>query len=274
MTDPVVTQPIQASTETLSVPGDTAPAQAMQSDNAAPVVAPSSTPEPTLLGAEYEKNNEPSQEVAPKAPEGNTEDKTAPAETKADDATQNKEGSQSDEPAPQPTYDAFKLPDGTDIPAESMQGFTKLLGEFEVASKASHSEVQKLGQALIERHASELKQVAEHLATNMKEAHENNHKSQIKEWENAFKSDPELGGNRQDTILRAANEFIKTHGGTPEQQKEFREILETSGLGSHPAVIRILAKAMDSNSPLREGKPLPATAPIGIKDKIQKRYSS
>lgn len=237
----------------------------------------------TILGASDATAKD---ETAQTADKGSTDTKIQPTSTentdiKTKDGTtpdqkdiQEKTESKPDEPAIAPTFNDFTLPDGTILPKEDIQGFTKLLGEFETSSKADHTEVQKLGQALLERHVSELNKATEQLTAKLKEDSEVAHKAQIKEWENTFKADPDIGGNRQDTTISAANEFIATHAGNAEQQKEFRAILDKSGLGSHPVMIRVLAKAMDSSSSLREGKPIPATMPAGVKDKIQKRYGT
>lgn len=237
----------------------------------------------TILGASDATGKDATTQTADKAGEDTkvqpasteiTDTKTKDAATDNQKDIQEKTESKPEQQATTPTYDDFTFPDGTSISKENIEGFTKLLGEFETTSKANHTEVQKLGQALLERHVTELNKATEQLTAKLKEDSEAAHKIQIQEWEKAFKADPDIGGNRQDTTISAANEFIATHAGNAEQQKEFRAILEKSGLGSHPVMIRVLAKAMDSSSNLREGSPIPATMPAGVKDKIHKRYGT
>ena len=81
--------------------------------------------------------------------------------------------------------------------------------------------------------------------------------------------DPEIGGNRWQTTVDSATNFIRTHGGTEAQQAEFHKIMDESGLGNHPAMIRILARA---GAAMSEGRPLAAQAPAVALSKTQKLY--
>ena len=163
--------------------------------------------------------------------------------------------SQSVEPAPLPTYEAFVLPDTFKADEAKIGDFTNALAEFEIASKADHAEVQKLGQALLDRHVMEVKNQVEALQKLQNESWENTKN----EWRKQFESDPEIGGKRMETTVNAAREFIRTHGGTPEQQTQIRQMLDITGAGNHPAMIRLLAQAAKS---MQEGKPLPANKPV------------
>lgn len=174
----------------------------------------------------------------------------------------------SEEPAPLPTYEEFTAPEGFTLDVEQIGDFSKALAEFEVKTKADHAEVQALGQSLIERHVAEVKKSVEAYHASLIDQFE----QQKTSWREAFENDPEIGGNRKDTTANAALEFIRTHGGTPEQQSEFRQLMEQSGMGNHPAMIRMLAKA---NMALAEGRPLPAQTPgATVQNKVQKRYGT
>lgn len=216
-----------------------------------PDQTPVEAPKPeTPLGTDPDAPSEevaPVVEEAPKSPEGDK-----PAEEKKDEA------GQSAEPAPLPTFESFKLPEGLTADPDAFTNLTSMLGEFEVKTKANHDEVQAFGQSLVDRHVEQLnktiKQVSDVWAQNWE--------NQKKDWFESFKSDPEIGGNRMDTTLAAARQFIRTHGGTPQQQQEFRDLMNTSGVGNHPAVIRMLAKA---SKVMSEGRPLPASSPVSEK---------
>lgn len=214
----------------------------------------------TVLGAEPEvKAETPKESEAPK-----TETKTEgqEAEVKKD------ESKQSEEPAPLPTYEAFALPEGITFEDDKLNEFTKDLAEFETLTKADHAETQKLGQKLVDRHIAEV----QNTITRLNEHYTNAWEKQKNDWKESFVKDPEIGGNRQDTTVKAALEFIRTHGGNETQQKEFRDLMETTGIGNHPAMIRMLAKA---NMNLAEGKPLPGTKPVPeANSKVQKRYGN
>lgn len=212
--------------------------------DAAPVVeAPK-----TVLGAEPPKAVEPV-----KSPD-------APVEIKKEEVAQ------SVEPAPLPTYEAFKLPEGFTFADDKLSEFTKELGEFQNLTKADQAEMQKFGQKLLDRHISGVQETV----TRLNEQYANAWEKQKVDWKEAFQKDPEIGGNRQETTVQAALQFIRTHGGTEAQQQEFRQLMESSGLGNHPAMIRMLAKASMNMS---EGKPLPATKPEPqATSKVAKRY--
>jgi hypothetical protein len=148
---------------------------------------------------------------------------------------------------------------------EGLKQFTGLLGELELA-KGDHAKTQELGQKLVDRHFSDLQTTLKAQTDFYLDAFE----KQKTAWKDAFVKDQEIGGNRQDTTLAAAHEFIKTHGGTVAQQKEFSDLMNSTGVGNHPAMIRMLATA---NIALREGKPLPATKPESAPtSKVEKRY--
>ena len=196
-----------------------------------------------------------------------------PAETKAEDAKagdakpveQKKEdGSQSAEPAPTPTYEAFKLPDG--LSADGKLGeFTKILSDIEFA-KGDHAKMQEYGQKLVDRHIAEVQGALK----TQGEYYINAFEQQKTDWLAKTKADPEIGGNRFETAVNAANEFISTHGGTEAQQKELRDLLGATGVEYHPAIVRVFAKAMTN---MKEGKPLPASRPEARpQSKVEKRY--
>lgn len=243
----------------------------------APAVAPEAAPAPvetvtveaapeaakattTVLGAEPEAVPE----VKPGAEPEKTETKTEGAEPEV----KKDEGAQSEEPAPLPTYEAFTLPEGITFEEGKLNEFTKELAEFEGLTKADHAEMQKFGQKLVDRHITEMNDAVKRL----NQHYTNSWEKQKNDWKESFIKDPEIGGNRQDTTVKSALEFIRTHGGNETQQKEFRDLMETTGIGNHPAMIRMLANAMNTN---REGGPLPGTKPVPeATSKVQKRYGN
>ncbi len=230
-------------------PPATPPAEAPPAETVPPAEAPA---EKSLLGAEPEKKD-----VAPVAP---------PAEGDAAPEPQKEEGSQSADPAPLPTYEAFTLPEGVTYEDAKLSEFTKELAEFEIAPKADRAAWQEFGQKLVNRHAAE----QQALAQRIQEHYQNAWEKQGNDWKTAFESDPEIGGNRRETTLNAALEFVRTHGGNETQQQEFRELMNATKIGNHPALIRLLANA---NAALAEGKPLAAPKPAPTTtSKVERRY--
>jgi hypothetical protein len=153
-----------------------------------------------------------------------------------------------------PTYETFNLPEGIEVDSDRMGEFISILADLETKSKAGHEFVQEFGQKAVDFHIAELQRTVEAINKTQLETWEKT----VDGWREAAIADPEIGGNRIQTTLDAANKFIRTHGGTADQQKEFRDLMETSGLGNNPTMLRLLSAAGRAMS---EGTPVPATKP-------------
>jgi hypothetical protein len=222
-----------------------APAEAVKTE--APTVE--KKPETLLAG---EKVEEPKAEAKPeekKVEEKPAESKEAPKE-------------EAKVEVPLPTYEPFKLPENVTIDESKLGEFTKSLAEFELASKASHEEVQKLGQQMMDRHIAELQRYTDSLIQAW-------HK-QAEDWKKSFQESPEFA-NRHNTVLNAAIDAISIYGGNEEQQKEFRDLMESSKVGNHPAMIRMLSNMVLAKA---ESRPLaaPQIATTEKTSKIEKMY--
>ena len=252
---PVVSTPAPSVTETpVSTPAaDSTPVESVQAPEAPkPVITPLGAPDP-----EAPVEEEPAPEAKAEGADGQQ-----PAEGDAKPEGEKKDqASQSEEPAPLPTYDPFKIPEGLQADESALQDLGKTLGEFEnliKSGKYDHDIVQNFGQQLVDRHIAHVQKVVQQY----QEAQFNAWENQKQSWFESFKSDPEIGGNRMETTTNAARQFIRNHGGNAKQQQEFRDLMNTSGVGNHPAMIRLLAKA---NTAMSEGKPLPASTPVSDK---------
>lgn len=166
-----------------------------------------------------------------------------------------------------PVYEAFKLPEGISQDDKKISDFTKALGEFEQNSKAPHEEVQKLGQSLVDRHVAEVKETMDRYTKSLTDAWN----KQKNDWKESFLSDPEIGGNRHETVVNSAVDAIGIYGGSEKQQSEFRDLMEKTGVGNHPAMIRLLSNVM-----IAKAEPKPLAAPMIAKpvqmSKVQKMY--
>lgn len=190
----------------------------------------------------------------------------APEVTDGVEAPETNEGGQSDEPAPPPKYDPFVLPEGITLKDEKVGEFTNLLAELETSGKASHEAVQVFGQKAVEFYLNE----AKNIVNDVQKYYQLSWDKQRLAWKDEFLADPDFGGNRQETTIAAANEFIRTHGGTPEEQAQLRKDLDTSGLGNKLSVIRLFARA---GAAMQEGKPLAASRPVSEpKSKLKVMY--
>lgn len=218
-------------------------------------------PAETVLGEAMDKPAEPvvaepAPGEVPKPAEGEV---TPDGEPKAPESL-------SDEPAPLPTYDAFTLPDGVTVDEGRLKEFTSLLGDLESTGKADHAAVQQFGQKAVDFHVAELTKAQE----NLTKFYQTSWEKQKTDWKDQFLADPEIGGNRFQTSIDSALNFIRSHGGSEAQQTEFRALMESSGIGNHPAMIRLLAKA---GMAMSEGKPLAAsTPPPQAKSRTQTMY--
>jgi hypothetical protein len=242
--DPVVqapTEPVQPVVAPQPAPVVAEPAVAVET----PVVAPQ-----TILTEAIDKANEPPKENITQSTEV-----TPPGEDTGKTDTKVTEGGQSEDTAPPPKYDPFKLPEGISLQQERVSEFTALLADLETKGKADHTLVQEFGQKAVDFHVAEMTK----LQTELTKLYQTAWDRQKVAWKDQFLKDPELGGNRTQTTVDSALTFIRTHGGTAEQQTEFRNLMETSGLGNHPAMIRLLASAGRAMS---EGKPLAAPKPV------------
>lgn len=201
--------------------------------------APEAVKTETLLGTE--KKEEPKVELKP-------EEK--PAEVKVEEKV-----------SEQPKYE-WKVPEGAKVDETKIGEFNKMLGDFQLNSKLPQEEVQKLGQQMLDRHQAEMQRYTEALTTAWNK--------QANDWKDSFLKSPEFA-NRTDTVLNAAIDAINTYGGTPDQQKEFRELMESSKIGNHPAMIRMLSNIMMAKP---EPKPLaaPQIATPAKRSKIEAMY--
>lgn len=162
-----------------------------------------------------------------------------------------------------PKYE-LKLPEGVTVDDAKMGDFTKMLGDFEVSSKVSHDEMQKLGQQMVERHIEELQRYTKSLTDAWNK--------QASDWKDSFLKAPEFA-NRTDTVLRAAKDAINIYGGDSKQQQEFFDLMESSKVGNHPAMIRLLSNIMVAKA---EPRPLaaPQIASATPMSKYQKMYGA
>ncbi len=250
---PVTPAPVAAPVEASSTPAQTPVVAAVEAAPAAVVEAPKA-PE-TVLGDALSKEPKPAPAEAPKEGEKPVEK----VEQKVQEA-------KSDEPAPAPVYDPFTVPEGITLDTERVSKFTDIMSKLEQTGKVDHALVQQFGQEAVDLHISEVKKAQEAL----NDLYKTSWDKQKTDWKDAFLKDPEIGGNRFQTTVDSALNFIRTHGGNTEQQTEFRNLMETSGLGNHPAMIRLLANA---GRAMQEGKPLAATKPAPVqKSKIETMY--
>lgn len=206
-----------------------------------------------------------------------TKDETPAPEVKTEAVEPTKEeGSQSAELAPMPSYEAFKFPEGSALDDAKLNEFTKDLGDFQLKTKAEQAAVQEFGQKLVDKYVAEMQSVGDRLNEHYAKTWEKT-KS---DWKETFEKDPEIGGNRKDTTINGIVNAISQYGGKPEQQAEFRQFVDQTGVGNHPALIRTFHNLVSEINRLKTTyesesgvKPLPGTKPQPeATSKVQRRY--
>lgn len=162
---------------------------------------------------------------------------------------------------PEPVaYTDFMLPEGVQLESEKVGKYTELLGK--------HRAPQELGQELINLHLAEVQAVADRVQRHNVEAWDR----MQDQWVSDFRSDREIGGNREITTLRNCAAVIEQYGGSPEQQAQLRQVFTATGAGNNPAVIRLLNNI---GRVLSEGRPVPAAKPPAQPSSRQeRRYGS
>lgn len=251
---PVVTDASSPAPVAAPTPSDSSAAASAQ-----PVLAPATS----LLTETPEPAKAPEAAPAP-APEVKTPDPAA--ETKPADAPAADPAAPPEAPVATPSYE-FKLPDDVQAAPEQLAKLNELIGGLEIDAKLDHGKAQEFGQKALDYHLSELQRVATEIDQQGRQAW-----NEMREgWRNTFKSDPELGGNRQQTTLAACTRIIDQFGGNEAQRAELRTILGTTGAGDHPALIRLLANV---GKALGEGRPVPAVVPKSpvVPSRKERRY--
>lgn len=123
------------------------------------------------------------------------------------------------------TYEAYKLPEGVQVDEA-------LLGEFNTVAKElglTQAQAQKLVDLQAKTAAAGETGREEFLAQALK--------TQSDTWVNEIKNDPELGGAKFDATVSTAVKAISTFFGD-----DFRQLLNDSGIGNNPALVRGMHK--------------------------------
>lgn len=291
MVDQVInSSPAPAVADAGAAPAPTAPV------NAAPAVAsPTSAPSSAISAttADAAPSSPASPPVAPAAPNAETTQPTAaapasltptldaapkktalgeapkPTEIQKPDAGKPEEAKTGEaqaeaKPAEQaiPTYEPFILPEGIthdQLDQAGMEAFTKELGQFELNSKANHGATQEFANKMMGFHITALQETVQRVH----QALQDQLNKRWETWEASCKTDPVYGGNRYETTLGEANQFITTHAGTAAEQAAFRTMLDETGAGDHPAMRAFLSRmhnAFREPTDIAKGqKPQPTT---------------
>lgn len=132
-------------------------------------------------------------------------------------AGSNVEGAKGDAPAAPENYE-FKMPEGVELDGKAAEEFTAIAKEL------------KLSQADAQRIAD--------VAAKMQQKQAETHVEMVKGWADQCKTDKEFGGDNLPQNLAVARKAIEAFG-----SPALRELLNNTGMGNHPEVVRFAYKA-------------------------------
>ena len=122
-------------------------------------------------------------------------------------------------PAGAPDRYEFKSPEGVEYDANVLSAYGNVAKELNMTQEAAQKMLDKLAPVLRDNQVSQIE------ATKA-------------EWVNSSKADKEFGGESLDANLAVAKKALDTYG-----SPELLALLNESGLGNHPEIIRVLYRA-------------------------------
>lgn len=148
----------------------------------------------------------------------------AAAEVKADDAagvkaeTKDGEGKPDDAASKEDVKYEFQAPEGVELDGDATAEFTALAKELKLP-------------------AAEAQRVVD-IAVKMQQKQAERNAETVKGWAESSKTDKEFGGDNLQANLAIAQKAIDTFG-----SPELKTLLNSSGLGNHPELVRFAFKA-------------------------------
>ena len=142
---------------------------------------------------------------------------TTTATTTDATATPQATETQATEPAVPDAYE-FQMPEGVELDSAAADEFTAVAKELKLTAEQAQK-VADVGAKMAQRQAEA-------------------HAKMVETWTEAVKTDKEIGGDALPENLAVARKALDTFG-TP----ELKDLLNASGLGNHPAVIKAFFKA-------------------------------
>lgn len=197
------------------VPADGAPAGGATA--AAPAATPASTAAPAAAPASAPTVLNPPAAPAATDPKTEGEQPAKPGDpAKPEDGKPKGTGDDKPQGAPE-AYTDFKLPEGMDMDADVLGEFTGLAKELNITQEAAQKLIDLQGKIAT-------KQADEYQAAVIKQG---------QDWAAEVKNDPELGGENYEKSVASAVKVIQAFG-----DDGLKELLNTSGLGNHPALFK------------------------------------
>ncbi len=174
------------------------------------------TTEAASAGADTTEASTPQSAAAPEASAAATGQAAegANAQAKPEDAGAKVDG---EKPADAPIVYDFKAPEGVELDASAVERFKAVAGDLKMPADQAQKVVD--------------------LYADLRKAETDAFVKQVETWGEETKADKEYGGDKLPETLASARKVIDTFG-TP----EFKSLLDSSGMGNHPEVVKLLAK--------------------------------
>lgn len=170
------------------------------------------------------------------APTTETPPSTAPQEGAAPSEAPKVENIEAPKAPQEITYTDFALPEGFEFKSDILNKFTSAAKEL----KLDQPSAQKMVDIATEHAKMIIDSQAEQLAKTRES------------WVESIKTDKDFGGGKFNETIERAQRSLKTYG-----SNELVDILNSSGLGDNPEVIKLLAKIDKATSDDRiiDGRP-------------------
>ena len=147
----------------------------------------------------------------------------------------------------------FKAPEGKDFDPEVIKSFSEIAKELDLPQDAAQKMLDKVAPKIMERQMQALE-----TARN--------------EWAESARTDKEFGGDKLNDNLVVAKKALDSFG-TP----ELRKLLNESGLGNHPEMIRLMyraGKAISEDRFVGGARGGQKSGPMGFNEKASQLYSN
>lgn len=119
------------------------------------------------------------------------------------------------------SYEDFTVPDGVQLRDEDVQKFSGVARELGLTQEGA--------QRLVDLEAERIQEIQkEHLEA---------WQSQVNTWAEETRADQEVGGDHYEAATQTANRVLSTYG-----TDELKEVLNSTGLGNHPELVRVFAR--------------------------------
>lgn len=187
--------------------------------------APAQTADAPAVGALLQEDAPPADASAAPADAAAPEQTGVEGEQKTDDSTDEQKPADGAPGA----YEAFTAPEGVVLADSVLEVAQQAFKDANLSQEKAQSLIDKLTPAIAQAQQEALDAAIQ---------------SQITDWVAAAKADEQIGGDKLAPALANANRVVDTFG-----SPELRDMLISSGLGNHPAVIKFCDAIFSKISP-------------------------